>query len=131
MNKKWAISWLIPAVCILLLHTLIPHVHNYTLQNNNNQHSNCQHKKHGVWEFLEHLATQDVGSEHLENYQNSIKKQVFNKKIAFANTTSTLFININNHTIINFTNNCSFNNSYLFPKNSFLKTFSLRGPPTF
>lgn len=134
MSKKWAISWLIPAVCILLLHTLVPHSHENLWSAANDIEHSCSHKQHGILEFFQHLVTQDVGTEHLEHFQNSIKKQDFNKKVVLEDTASTLFFNINNNTIIDFIDNCNFNKFNEIPNfliSTFFKNSPFRGPPFF
>jgi hypothetical protein len=65
MRKSWAISWLIPAVCILLLHTLVPHAHDKTTTPS--EAHRCEGKPYGFQHFLEHLLAVDAGAEHLEH----------------------------------------------------------------
>lgn len=66
MRQKIAISWLFPAAIILLLHTLIPHSHDFITSH---KHQSCEHHKHNFWEFVEHLLEQNCGENYLEFYQ--------------------------------------------------------------
>jgi hypothetical protein len=130
MEKKSAIRWLLPAMIILLLHTLVPHSHGWTSAQNDTQQTTCEHKNHGVWEFFEHLLTQDCGVEHLENYQ--VSKVDFNKQnidfnaVFITNNFSHFYPLVTSkiiHKIIP-------SNDFVFSENQIFTEISFRGPPS-
>jgi hypothetical protein len=130
MQKKSAIRWLLPAVIILLLHTLLPNVEHYTHHEKEHYSTTCHHESHGVWEFFEHLLSKDCGFETLENYH--VSKVEFNQQHINFNT---LFITNNFsffyplttskiiHKIIPF-------DDFIFSENRFVTDVSFRGPPS-
>jgi hypothetical protein len=132
MQKKWAIRWLLPAVIILLLHTLVSHSHSWTNNENKGVQTTCEHHHHhhGVWDFFEHLLTHDCSVEHLENYP--IVNLDFNKKnfpsntIFFINNSSPFYPFLMDKTIQKIIPQ----NDFIFPKNRFFTEISFRGPPT-
>ena len=73
MRQKIALSWLIPAAMILLLHTLIPHSHDFLAHH---EAQTCTHHEHSFWEFVEHLLHQDCGENHLEYYQITFEEDI-------------------------------------------------------
>lgn len=131
MQKKWAIRWVLPAVMILLLHTFVPHGHGWMNVEMNVEQTTCQHQHHGVWEFFEHLLTQDCGIEHLENYQvsdvDSNKKSHLFNAIFSSN-------NFNYFYLLDFSKNINKiipSNDFIFSENRFITEISFRGPPIF
>lgn len=130
MQKKSAIRWLLPAVVILLLHTLVPHSHGWMQTQKSTQQTTCEHQHHGVWEFFEHLLTQDCGVEHLENYQ--VSNIDSNKEINGFNPI--LIANNFNHfyplDISKSINKIIPSNDFIFSKNRFITEISFRGPPS-
>ncbi|MFK7947507.1 MAG: hypothetical protein AB8G11_07960 [Saprospiraceae bacterium] len=124
MKRKWAISWLFPAIMILLLHTLVPHSHDFI--SSQNESTTCEHHQHGFWEFVEHLLEQDCGENHLEYYQITFEKEVDVD---------------NNSLIINILPQFTTNNHLLLIKKTFpttdynlknpflLQNLTYRGPP--
>lgn len=123
MQRAIALSWILPAAMILLLHTLIPHSHDFISQNN--QH-NCHHQQHHVWEFVEHLLEQSSGENHLESYQVETEND-------FDVDNSSLFV----VTFSSFsTKRITSFRTVIFPKNDdilrntfFSNSLSYRGPP--
>lgn len=125
MQKKWAISWLFPAAMILLLHTLVPHSHDFITSHE--ETTTCEHHQHNFWEFVEHLLEQNCGENHLEHYQISIEND-----IDFDNYNSLILNQLPRFT----TNNHLLLIKKTFPKTNYnfknpflLKYLTFRGPP--
>ena len=130
MQKKWAIRWILPAVMILLLHTFVPHSHGSVIEDKNTTQTTCEHQSHGVWEFFEHLLTEDCGIEHLESYQTAnldIEKSNTNLNIIFITNNLRHFYPLETSKIIN---KIIPQNDFIFSENRFTTDISFRGPPT-
>lgn len=130
MRRKSAICWLLPAVIILLLHMLVPHSHGSISETVNIPQTTCEHQSHGVWEFFEHLLTQDCSVEHLENYQVSkvdFEKINFDFNTIFIINNSSHFYPLETSKIIN---KIIPQNDFIFSENRFVTEISFRGPPT-
>ena len=130
MQKKSAISWLLPAVIILLLHTLLPNMEHYVSHEKEHSSTACHHESHGVWEFFEHLLSQDCGFETLENYQVSkvdFDKQNIDFNTIFITNNFSFFYPLTTskiiHKIIPF-------DDFFFSENRFINDISFRGPPS-
>lgn len=130
MQKKSAIRWLLPAVIILLLHTLVPNFGHHTHHEAEHSSTTCQHERHGVWEFIEHLLSQDCGFETLENYHVSnvdFDKQNIDFNIIFFTNNFSFFYPLTsskiNHKIIPF-------DDFVFSENQIFNDISFRGPPS-
>jgi hypothetical protein len=130
MQSKSVIRWIVPAVIILLLHTLVPHSHDWMNSENSAATTTCEHKSHGIWEFFAHLLTQDCSIEHLENYH--VANVDANKKGFYFNT---IFITNNlPHfyplVISKTTQKIIPQDDFIFPKNRLFTEISFRGPPS-
>lgn len=124
MRQKIALSWLIPTAMILLMHTLVPHSHDFI---SHHKQQTCEHQHHGFWEFVEHLLHQNCDENHLEYCQIVIKNdlEIDNSNLLIISQLPTFLIN-DYLSLLKIT----------FPltdfnlKNPFLlKSLSLRGPP--
>jgi len=82
MRQKIALSWVFPAAIILLLHTLIPHSHDFI---SHDEHQTCEHHQHNFWEFVEHLLEQNCGENHLEHYQTAFENDLDNDNSLISN----------------------------------------------
>lgn len=73
MQRHIALSWIFPAAMILLLHTLVPHSHDFI---STDSYQSCNHQEHRVWEFVEHLLEQNSGENHLESFQVELENKL-------------------------------------------------------
>ncbi|NJN77685.1 MAG: hypothetical protein HC803_04605 [Saprospiraceae bacterium] len=129
MQKRSALRWILPAVIILLLHTLVPHSHGWMNTEIKAAQTTCNHHHHGVWEFFTHLLTQDFGVEHLENYQVAdvdFQKKNLDFNIIFITNNLSHFHPLEISKIIN---KIIPQNDFFFPKNRLFTEISFRGPP--
>lgn len=125
MQKKWAISWLFAATIILLLHTLVPHSHDFTTSQP--EPTTCEHHQHGFWEFVEHLLDQNCGEDHLEHYQVSLKKDLdIDNDNSLITNILPQFTTQNQLLLIN---KIFPKTDYYFKKSFLLKSLTFRGPP--
>ena len=120
MRQKIALSWVFPAAMILLLHTLVPHSHDFI---SHSEPQTCNHHEHDLWEFVEHLLHQDCGQNHLEHYQISFENDLDNSLVL----NQLPQFKTNNHLLLikkTFpTTDYNFKNPFL------LQNLTYRGPP--
>lgn len=122
MRQKIALSWLLPAAMILLLHTLVPHSHDFITHH---EQQTCEHHEHNFWEFVEHLLHQDCGENHLEYYQISFENDLETDNNALTISQLPAF-SVTDKLLSKIT----FPTTDFNFKNPFLsKNLSLRGPP--
>ena len=112
------------AAAILLLHSWVPHQH-HTTQVEEPTFTSCVHSDNSILGFLGRVFHQDLGSEHLENFQ-SVKKIDFSWQIDFI--AEILTINSAEKPAVH-------GNNYQFPidasrsDQSLVQAVSVRGPP--
>lgn len=122
MQRAIALIWILPAAMILLLHTLIPHSHDFISQDNRH---NCHHQQHHVWEFVEHLLEQNSGENHLESYQVELENDLYlDNSSLFAVSFSSFSERTTSFRAIIFPENDDFLRNTFFSN-----SLSYRGPP--
>ena len=123
MQRHIALSWIFPAAMILLLHTLVPHSHDFVSKS---KYQSCEHQQHHVWEFVEHLLEQNSGENHLESFQVELENNLeldntslfSNQSFPFLPTEISLLTRIGFPKTNDILLSLSFNNAH-----------SYRGPP--